>query len=119
MKILIGNTYPPALVRRRVVVTPISVDEARDHLANGFESFWGHTNTAGLGTEILGVDVLPETERPAVTLGDEGFPVLNGVTARKVLVLSPDYVPGYRPAIGEEVPADKITGWQCLLWDFS
>jgi hypothetical protein len=29
-------------------------------------------------------------------------------------VLSPDYPPGFRPAIGEEVTDDKIIGWQVL-----
>jgi len=58
VKTLLGNTYPPALVRRRVTITPISIDEARDILAGGFESFWGHVNTAKTGAALLGFEVL-------------------------------------------------------------
>lgn len=118
MTILLGNTYPPALVRRRVVITPITLEAAIKLLANGFESFWGHTNTIQAANEQLGVDVRPKTERPAVILDKEGFPSLNGIIATKVLVLSPNYANGFRPQIGEEVPLEKLTGWQCLLWEW-
>jgi len=116
---LLGNTYPPAMVRRQVLVTPISVEEAREFLADGFMSYWGHVNTVNVANNLLGVDVTPETERPAISLNEEGFPTLNGKVADKVVVLSPNYAPGYRPQEGEITPPEKIIGWQALLWDFA
>lgn len=121
--ILLGNTYPPALVRRQVLVTPISIEEARalvyGEFFQQFISYWGHANTIVAANALLGVDVTPETDRPAITLNEEGFPTLNGKVADKVVVLSPNYAPGYRPQEGEITPPEKIIGWQALLWDFS
>ena len=119
MSILIGNTYPTALIRRRVVVTPISLKEAKRLLKDGFKSFWGHSNTIQVANKQLGIDVTPKTERPALSLTEDNFPSLNGKTFKQVLVLSSSCSGTYRPKIGEEVPEDKIVGWQCLLWDFS
>lgn len=120
-RILVGNTYPPALIRRPVQVTPITLEQAQGLLKRGFVSFWGHTNTLAAAREQLGVDVTPETERPAIVLDSDNFPTCEGVTANQVLVLSPTYTAGFRPEIGskEEIPADKVIGWQCLLFDFS
>ena len=83
-----------------------------------WRSFWGHSNTLAAAREILGVDVAPAVERPAVVLTDENLPSLDGAEARECWVLSPDYAPGFRPAPGEEVPPEKILGWQVLriLW---
>jgi hypothetical protein len=88
-------------------------------LQNGFESFWGHTNTIQVANTQLEIDVTPENERPAISLSEDNFPMLNGIKYEQVLVLSPSYAGTYRPQIGEEVSEDKIAGWQCLLWDFS
>ena len=117
-KILVGNTFPVALIRRRVLISPVSVAQAKAMLKN-FASFWGHANTLAAAKEQLGVDVAPKTERPAIQLGEDNFPILDGELFRKVLVLSPSYANGFRPAIGEEVSSDKIVGWQCLLFDFN
>jgi hypothetical protein len=35
-----------------------------------------------------------------------------------MLVITPNYRPGYRPAIGAEPAGGDITGWQCLLATF-
>lgn len=116
--VLVGNAFPFALIRRPATVKPISPSEAQDHLAEGFASFWGHSNTAKAAKEQLGVDVTPRTARPALALDSDHFPSLDGVAYSKVLVLSPEYAKGFRPAIGEEVSADKITGWAPVLIDF-
>ena len=120
-KILVGNTYPPALIRRKVQITPISIEQAQSLLNSGFVSFWGHTNTLAAARDQLGVDVTPKTDRPAIVLDDDNFPTCQGTTVSHVLVLSPTYIPGFRPEIGskEEIPAEKVIGWQCLLFDFS
>lgn len=119
MKVLLGNTYPPALVRRGVKITPIKLEEAKKNvILDGFESFWGHSNTIQVANKLLEIDVTPKTERPVLSLSEDFFPILNGKIFTKVLVLSPSYVGAYRPQIGEEVGEDKIIGWQCLLWDF-
>lgn len=121
MKVLIGNTFPLALVRRRVSIVPIRVEDARIIIddSEGLASFWGHSNTAAAAEAALGVPVRPKVERPALVLDSEGLPSLNGESYSTVLVLSPDYVPGFRPAIGAEVPAESILGWQALVlqWD--
>ena len=81
-------------------------------------SFWGHTSTIHAANAILGIDVTPATARPPIQLSPDGLPSLDGIVFTECFALSPDYVPGFRPAIGEEVPAGKITGWQVLriLW---
>lgn len=117
-KVLLGNTYPLNLVRRRVSIEPCSIEDAVAMLGAGFASFWGHTNTAAAAKAQLGFDVLPKTERPALKLNEEQLPTLDGETYTKVLVLSPSYRPGFRPAIGVEVEAGDIVGWEPLLVTF-
>lgn len=116
--VLLGNTYPPALIRRKITVTPISIEVARELLADGFQSYWGHANTIITANALLGVNVTPETERPALLLNADNLPTLDGNLADKVVVLSPNYASGYRPQEGEITPPEKIIGWQALLWDF-
>lgn len=114
--ILIGSTFPLSLIRRRVVIEPRVLDELRERLCGAqVSSFWGHTNTLTAAAVLLGgVDLAPESNRPAVVLDGDGFPVLGGRQFDECWVLSPDYTPGFRPAIGEVVPTDKIAGWQVL-----
>lgn len=115
MRTLIGSTFPLSLIRRRVVIEPGAIEDLRACLAAAPPaSFWGHRNTLAQASALTGVDLTPRTERPAIELDHEGFPGLEGETFRACWVLSPDYVPGFRPAIGEEVPAAKIRGWQVL-----
>lgn len=113
--ILLGNTFPLTLVRRECRITPIGVEEAKDLLSLGFVSFWGHANTAAAAQSQLGVDVNPKTERPALVLDKDGLPGLDGVHTNTVLVLSPRYRQGFRPAIGVEVSEEDIEGWDPLL----
>ena len=117
--VLIGNTFPLSLIRRRVEIAPVALAELVALLQNRpVASFWGHTSTIHAANAILGIDVTPATARPPIQLSPDGLPSLDGIVFTECFALSPDYVPGFRPAIGEEVPAGKITGWQVLriLW---
>lgn len=117
--VLLGNSFPLSLVRRRVVVEPRPLDELRAALAErGCASFWGHANTLAAAKEHLGLDVAPASTRPALTLSAEQLPCLDGLPHTEVWLLSPDYAPGFRPQIGQEVPADAIRGWQVLHISF-
>ena len=115
-KVLIGNSFPLVLIRRRVTIAPVPGKEIRQRLlsAGKVVSFWGHLNTLPAAEAFLGVPLAPERERPALTLDEEKFPVLDGARFTECHVLSPDYRTGFRPAIGQEVSADEISGWQCL-----
>ena len=116
-KILIGNSFPLALIRRRVTITPIPEKELRDRLAAAEKvvSSWGHLNTLPAAEAFLGIPLTPSRERPAVSLDEAKFPVLEGERFAECFILSPDYCQnGFRPAIGQEVAPDAIAGWQCL-----
>ena len=114
-KVLIGNTFPLGLARRRITIEPVPLGILRDHLdGRQVASFWGHASTLAVARDVLGVDLTPETARPALVLNDEGYPTLNGTVFDEVWVLSPDYQPGYRPQIGEEATRSRIVGWQVI-----
>jgi len=119
MKLLVGNIFPTSLVRRPVRIDPISLYQAEHYMETSeIYSFWGHANTLNTVNKKFGFDLTPKTDRPAVTLDINGTPVLHGERFEKVLVISPDYRPGFRPAIGVEVGEEDIVGWQCLLVSF-
>lgn len=118
MKVLLGNTFPLALVRRRVLIEPISIEDAKARLEAGFVSFWGHANTAAVAQAQLGFDVRPKTGRPALKLNEEQLPTLDGETFTHVVILSPNYRPGFRPAPTVEPTNDDIVGWEPLLLTF-
>lgn len=116
--VLLGNTFPLTLVRRPVRIEPRTVEELRKEVsARGVASFWGHTNTLEAARKFLGFDSTPATARPALTLNSALLPCLDGQSFDEVWLLSPDYAPGFRPQIGQEVPADAIIGWQVLCLD--
>ncbi len=120
MSFLVGSTFPLSLIRRRVVIMPALLDVFRKMLQERkWQSFWGHENTLAAAYQITGFDLRPAEARPAIRLNPSGYPELNGAEYRECWVLSPEYVPDYRPAIGEAVPADKILGWQVLriIWE--
>ena len=116
--LLVGNTFPMTLIRRHVEITPIDLAEAKLMVEKGIKSFWGHKNTIAVAEQQLGVNVAPESERPALSLSNEGFPMLDGEVFSQVLILNPLYVSGFRPQIGETVPPDKFIGWHALLIKF-
>ena len=117
--ILIGNTFPFALLRRDANVRTLSIDALRSALADSdVTSFWGHENTRAAAETIVGVPLSPATERPALTLSSDGLPSLDGRVFKTCFVLAPDYRPGYRPAIGEEPTPSDILGWHALRIDW-
>lgn len=114
-KILIGSTFPLTLIRRRVVIEPVALAGLRQVLSHQPPaSYWGHKNTLAIASQILGVDIAPASDRPALRLNEDGKPKLDGEVFDECWVLSPEYEIGYRPSIGEEVLSEKITGWQVL-----
>ena len=116
-KILLGNAFPLALIRRKVVIEPKAVEDLKRVLAdcdNEVISFWGHNNTLHQVCDILNYDIKPKYDRPAVELNDANLPELEGTIFTECWIISPDYVSGLRPQIGEEIPSSKIIGWHIL-----
>ena len=113
--ILIGNAFPMTLIRRPIQIAPQPLT-ALQHAADGAElcSFWGHENSRAAAEAFCGLLLRPETERRSITLNSEGFPILGSRAFSECWVLSPDYIDNFRPAIGQEVPQNKIRGWQIL-----
>ncbi len=112
---LLGSTFPLSLIRRAVQIVPADLGQIRQKLKEApFVSFWGHQNTLNLASELLHIDVRPTSERPALSLSTEKFPMLDGQVFKECWVLSPDYIPGFRPRIGSEVEIDQIRDWQVL-----
>lgn len=115
MHLLIGNSFPLSLIRRPVRIAPQSVGLLREAVDGAeLHSFWGHANTAHMAEELLGCKLFRVSERPALTLSESRKPILDGLAFDECWVLSPDYLPGYRPKVGEEVSTDRIQGWQVL-----
>lgn len=119
-KTLIGNSFPLSLVRKhRVEIAEIGLDELRHVLAESDPvSFWGHENSRAAAERIVSASLKPTCSRPAMALDDEGFPMLDGFRFKVCYVLSPDYAAGYRPAVGEEMPAEAIRAWHALRLDW-
>lgn len=118
--ILIGNSFPLSLIRRKVVIEVSSREAVLEVLQEkAVASFWGHANTLAAANDWLGMDLTPKTERPALHLSENKLPQLDGVEYQACFILSPDYRPGFRPAIGAEVDAADILGWQVLriIWE--
>ncbi len=112
---LIGNSFPFTLIRREVNVVPVSLEDVRSRQAvSEVYSYWGHEGTVEVASNLLGVNMRPKSERPAIVLSKDGYPTLDGVEFRACYVCSPNYATGFRPKIGEDVTADKIVGWQTL-----
>jgi len=113
--VLIGNTWPMTLVRSEISIVPISYRELYNTLRKSkVFSFWGHKNTLEVVRKQLGLDLTPKEERPAVNLSPLKYPVFQNEVFKTVYVVNPTYVDGFRPAIGEEVTADKIEDWVVL-----
>lgn len=67
--------------------------------SGGFESAWRHENTAAIVSNLLGVDITPKVNRPAIELDDDKFPTLYGTRFSTIILISPDYVPGFGPQL--------------------
>lgn len=117
--VLLGNSFPLSLIRRPVIIEPRPLADLQRAAAKcGFLSFWGHSNTLSAARSVLGFDPTPPVERPALKLDDAKLPSIGGQTFSEVWVLSPDYFPGFRPKIGEEVSSQEIRGWEALRVQF-
>ncbi len=115
-KILVGNSFPFSLIRRRVTVEPVRVEWVRAAMAGAeIHSFWGHAATRAAAESVLGISLATAKERPELLLSSDNLPMLDGHAFDACYVCSPNYVSGFRPKIGEEVSADQIVGWQTLL----
>lgn len=117
--LLVGNAFPLSLVRRRVDICPAGVGELLAAVTGRRQvSFWGHANTLAAASRFVGFDLTPAEARPALSLDADGYPCYGGDVFRECWVVSPDYVEDFRPVVGQEVPADRIAGWQVLhlLW---
>jgi len=119
--LLIGNSFPLSLIRRRVTIEPIPLENLRDAIssAGGISSFWGHANTLAAAQAAVGHSLEPASERPVLRLSPANLPALDGETFTECWILSPGYTGNFRPKVGEEVPVDKIKSWQVLrmVWE--
>lgn len=116
---LVGNSFPLTLIRRRVTIQPKSLEDfCKNARATKIYSFWGHKNTIKAAKDFSGIDIAPDSERPVLTLSKEEFPMLEGKVFKQCWILSPDYRPGFRPAVGEEVDIADIINWQILRIDW-
>lgn len=114
-KILIGNSFPLSLIRRPVRMFPCSQEELKNALVSGeIVSYWGHRNTLAAANALLGYDLTPRSDRPVVRLTADFLPELEGIKFKECWIVSPNYSSDFRPAIGEEIPPEKIASWQCL-----
>lgn len=116
-KILIGNSFPLGLIQRPVEVEPVPIHVLQKLIRQGAQvvSFWGHPSTVKAASHLLGVDLRPEVERPALTLSPDGLPQLQGETFCECWILTATYREGYRPPIGAEVAPEDIASWNLLL----
>ena len=118
-KILIGNSFPLSLIRCKAVISPCPLETLLKAI-DGAEitSFWGHRNTLSAVNQILKRDLTPNSERPVLKLSSNDKLMLDDEEFTECWILSPDYRANFRPAIGEEVPPEKIKSWQCLKITF-
>lgn len=119
-KILTGNTFPFALVKRDCKIRMMKKEQLDMLLSrNKIASFWGHSNTIDVVKEEFNIDVSPKKERPQLSLSEENLPVLDGEEYGSILVISPEYKESVgRPSIKEEVSSDMIRGWTIKLVTF-
>ena len=121
MNILIGNTFPLVLIRKKVSIQPVELNILKEKLTNStkIHSYWGHKNTLQAASELLKFDITPKIERPVLLLNEDLLPTLNGQVFSECWILSPDYTKDFRPSICTEVIEEEISGWNVLKisWD--
>jgi hypothetical protein len=117
--ILISNSFPFSLVRRPIRVEPRSAADLVSAMRQRpWVSAWGHENTLTAASAIARADLRPAAPRPALSLNPDLLPCLQGQCFDEIWLLSPDYAAGFRPQIGEELPAGAILSWQVLFIGF-
>lgn len=117
--ILITNSFPFSLVRRRVDIELVDMADMIELCHNSrIVSAWGHKNTLNAVSKILQVDVTPPTERPVIILDKDNLPVLENIVFDCVYIISPDYKPGFRLEAGGQLNEEEISGWIVLKMNF-
>lgn len=98
------------------MIEPASLEALRSAcVGRTIRSYWGHDNTLVAASTLLGVDLTPDAERPALVCNDAtGLPALGGELFAECWVLSPELQPGFRPLPGAIVALEQIVGWQSL-----
>jgi hypothetical protein len=116
--ILIGNSFPWALVERAVTARPSTHSELRARLdstvPSGVHSFWGHPNTLDAASAFAGTDLTPDSQRPSLSLDGERLPTLGGISFREIWLISPRYRPNFRPPESGSVAPEDIERWQVI-----
>jgi len=114
-KLLIGNSFPFSLIVRRVVVEPRTIEELRVKMEGAIVvSFWGHPSTLAGASAAVGRDLSPRSGRPALLLDANGLPSFEGESFEECWVVSPEFAPGFRPAVGQEIKQEDIRDWRVL-----
>lgn len=119
-KLLIGSTFPLTLIRQNLNIKSVEIPCLLE-AAKGCDiiSFWGHNNTLEIAEKMLGFSVKPATERPCLLLTENMLPSIDGLEFDECWIVSPQYRPGLRPAMGAEVDLHDLTGWHILhmVWE--
>ena len=112
---LVDNTFPFSLIRHSARVTSVNLEKMKAAMKERtWASFWGHENTVDAASSILCQDIRPSHKRPALSLSKDGLPSLDGHAYAEAWILSAEFTKDFRPQIGEEIPLEKIKGWQVL-----
>jgi|GEM_PF-816097 len=110
--VLVGNSFPFGLIKSRVTIRPMTLEDLKIEITNrGVCSFWGHNNTLSAVFEMIGFDLTPEQARPSISLDENSRPFLSGKSFSECWILAPEYVDGIRPEIGKEVEVQQISRW--------
>ena len=113
--ILISNSFPFTLIRRRVVVEPRTVAELLTAMhERPWVSAWGHANTVHLASTIACADLRPAVVNPTLTLSEDGLPEFNGQTFAECWLLSITPVEGLTREQQREIQPEQIKDWQIL-----
>ena len=120
--LLIGNSFPLALIKIPVRIFPLSLQLVRQMLRNAksVTSYWGHDNTLRSISELLEEDLTPHTPRPSLLIDPFGCPVMGGKAFSHCIVASPVFPTGIRPNSNDQSKILKdLTGWNFRLIDWT
>jgi hypothetical protein len=118
--LLVRHPFPLHVIRRPVRIEPKSESEMFGAMhTHPWVSAWGHESTTRWASTILGEDIRPHKERPALVLDSHGLPSLDGASFKECWFLSPELPPCFRSETGEVVRADQIRGWHVLKITYS
>jgi len=111
--VLVGNSFPMAKIKSRVVIEQKSFGELKSQIdARGYVSYWGHKNTLHLIEKHIGYFLEPDEERPSLDINEVSKkPMLNGIEFSECWVVAPEYKDGIRPDPSKEVSLDEIENW--------